>query len=103
MRPAWRLATNSLSARRSRSLLLIAAVAMSAALITAVSCAMASVQAGVRQRVAMTVGAGDLRVQRVGRDVFDAALLKQVEAWPETVALAASTRREAVPVPPPRA
>jgi putative ABC transport system permease protein len=83
MRPAWRLAINSLSTRRSRTLLLISAVALSAALITAVSCAMASVHAGVRERVMMTVGAADLRVQRTGRDVFDAAILRQIEAWPE--------------------
>lgn len=83
MRPAWRIAISSLSARRSRTLLLIGAVALSAALITAVSCAMASVHAGVRKRVSMTVGAADLRVQRIGRDVFDAAALARVESWPE--------------------
>lgn len=83
MRPAWRLAINSLSGRRSRTLLLVAAVALSAALITAVSCAMASVHAGVRKRVMTTVGAADLRVQRRGSDVFDDDLLAQIEAWPE--------------------
>ncbi len=83
MRPAWRLGINSLSARRSRSLLLIASVALSAALITAVSCAMASLHAGVRKRVETTVGAADLRVQRIGRDVFDAAIVGQIEKWPE--------------------
>lgn len=83
MRPAWRLAINSLSGRRSRTLLLVAAVALSAALITAVSCAMASVHAGVRKRVLATVGAADLRVQRTGSDVFDAAILERIEAWPE--------------------
>lgn len=85
MRPAWRLAINSLSARRSRTLLLIAAVALSAALITAVSCAMASVHAGIRQRVMVTVGAADLRVQSIGRDDFDASVLGQIEAWPEVI------------------
>lgn len=83
MRPAWRLAINSLSARRSRSLLLVASVALSAALITAVSCSMASLHTGVRKRVEATVGAADLRVQRVGRDVFDVELVGQIEAWPE--------------------
>lgn len=83
MRPAWRLAINSLSGRRSRTLLLVAAVALSAALITAVSCAMASVHAGVRKRVLATVGAADLRVARTGSDVFDASILARIEAWPE--------------------
>lgn len=87
MRPAWRLAINSLSGRRSRTLLLVAAVALSAALITAVSCAMASVHSGVRTRVLATVGAADLRVARTGSDVFDASILTRIEAWPE-VALA---------------
>ena len=37
MRPAWRLAINSLSGRRSRSLLLVASVALSSALIATVA------------------------------------------------------------------
>jgi len=83
MRPAWRLATSTLSVRRSRTALLIASVALSAGLIAAVACAMASLHAGIRKRVEQTVGAADLRVQRVGKDVFDIALLEQIEKWPE--------------------
>ncbi|MFN7019702.1 MAG: FtsX-like permease family protein [Phycisphaerales bacterium] len=72
-----------MSGRSSRSALLVAAVALSAALITAVSCSMASLHRGVRQRVESTVGAADLRVQRIGKDVFSADLMARVEAWPE--------------------
>ena len=66
MRPAWRLATSSLSARRSRTGLLVAAVALSSALIAAVACAMASMHEGLRQRIESTVGSADVRIQRVG-------------------------------------
>jgi putative ABC transport system permease protein len=84
MRPAWRLAISSLSIRRSRTALLVASVALSAGLIAAVACAMASLHAGIRTKVEQTVGAADLRVQRVGKDVFDLAVLEQIEKWPET-------------------
>ena len=83
MRPAWRLAISSLSIRRSRTALLVASVALSAGLIAAVACAMASLHAGIRTKVEQTVGAADLRVQRVGKDVFDVAVLAQIEKWPE--------------------
>ncbi len=66
MRPAWRLAINSLSARRNRTLLLMAAVALSAALIAAVSCAMASVSSAVHVRMDQTVGKSDLRIKPAG-------------------------------------
>lgn len=85
MRPAWRLAISTLSVRRSRTALLVASVALSAGLIAAVACAMASLHAGIRTKVEQTVGAADLRVQRVGKDVFDLAVLEQIERWPETV------------------
>ncbi len=84
MRPAWRLAISSLSIRRSRTALLVASVALSAGLIAAVACAMASLHAGIRTKVEQTVGAADLRVQRVGKDVFDISVLEQIEKWPET-------------------
>lgn len=85
MRPAWRLCISSLSVRRSRTALLISTVALSSMLIAAVACAMASVHNGVRDRVEATVGAADLRLARVGKDHFDAAILEQIRTWPETV------------------
>lgn len=83
MRPAWRLGISSLSARRSRTALLVATVALSCGLIAAVACAMASMHKGIRQRVNDTVGAADLRVQRIGKDLVDQSVLTQIEAWPE--------------------
>lgn len=101
MPPAWRLATNSLSGRRSRTALLIAAVALSAALIVAVSCALASVNLALAQRVRATVGAADLRIRHVGGASFDAAAVDQAAAWPE-VAAAVGRAQEAVALRNPR-
>ena len=95
MRPAWRLAINSLSARPSRSALLIAAVALSAGLIAAVACAIASLNLGVEQRVRATIGAADMRVAHVGNAPFDASVLDAVRAWPE-VQLAVGRARESL-------
>src|SRR4051812_11397454 len=83
MRPAWRLGINSLSGRRSRSLLLVCSVALSAALIATVACAMASMHAGLKKRVDSTVGAADLRISRTGKDPLDSGVLEKVRAWPE--------------------
>jgi len=95
MRAAWRLATSSLSGRRSRTALLIATVALCSALIAAVACALSSVHAGVESRVAGTVGAADLRVEHVGRRSFSPDYLAKIDAWPE-VELAVGRARAAV-------
>lgn len=60
MRPVWRLAISRLSARPSRTALIVLAVALSAALITVVSSAMASLNGAVRARLNATVGAADI-------------------------------------------
>lgn len=84
MRPAWRLAINSLSARPSRSALLVMSVLLSAALIAAVSCSMASVHASLRARVESTVGKSDLRVVKLGKDLFPLDTTDTIRAWPES-------------------
>lgn len=84
MRPAWRLAINTLSARRSRTALLVAAVALSAALIVTVSCALASAQAAIQRQMGATVGTADLRVApATNTDTIAGAVLQAVRAWPE--------------------
>lgn len=83
MRPAWRLGINSLSERRSRTALLIATVALSALLIAAVNTAIHSLHQGIKDRVDSTVGAADLRLQHVGKKVFDASVVEKIETWPE--------------------
>lgn len=85
MRPEWRLAISSAFARPSRTLLLVGAVVLSAALIAAVSCAMASITKAVGVQVDQTVGRGDVRVGPAGRNgVVPASTLELVRAWPET-------------------
>lgn len=83
MRPAWRLAINNLSERRSRTALLSATVALAAALIAAVSCAMASINLAIEMRLDATVGAADLRIRHVGGSSFSSEIVDQVRAWPE--------------------
>lgn len=82
MRPAWRLAINSLSERRSRTALLVITVALCAALIAAVACAMASLRKGIQARVEQTVGVADLNIAHIGRQDLDVALAAQAESWP---------------------
>ena len=78
MRPAWRLAINSLSERRSRTALLVITVGLSASLIVTVACAMASMQKGIEERVLATVGASDLRLEHIGRRDFGTEALQQI-------------------------
>lgn len=85
MRPAWRLATSSLSARPSRTLLLIAAVVLSAAMIAAVSCAMTSITSAVGVQLDQTVGSAELRLKSAGRGgLLPASLLTTIRDWPQT-------------------
>lgn len=84
MRPAWRLSINNLSARPSRTFLLVATVLLSSGLIAAVSCSMASLHQGLKARVEATVGRSDMRIDKAGKDLFPQDLLRAVEAWPET-------------------
>lgn len=88
MRPALRLATSSVFGRRSRTVLLIAVVALSAALIAAVTTAMTSVQGSLSKRLTMVVGTADARVHplQAGKP-FDAAIADPVRAWPEVEAV----------------
>jgi len=82
MRAAWRIAISSLSGRRSRTLLLMAAVALSAGLIVAVACAMASLNLAVGDRIKAVVGSADVRLRHVNHVSFDAAVAEQARKWP---------------------
>lgn len=82
MRAAWRLATSNLSARRGRTALLCACVALCAALVVAIGCAIASINLGLEQRITETVGAGTLRITHPGRSHFDASIIAKAEKWP---------------------
>ncbi|HZW09286.1 MAG TPA: FtsX-like permease family protein [Phycisphaerales bacterium] len=96
MRSVWRLATSRLSARPSRTALVIAAVALSAALITVVSSAMASLNAAIRARLNATVGAADVVLKPASStDPLPPGALARVESWPG-VAVASPARTEAI-------
>lgn len=82
MQAAWRLATSNLSARRTRTALLCACVALCAMLVCMIACAIASINAGLEQRISETVGAGDIRITRPGSAPFDDGIIKTVEGWP---------------------
>ncbi|MCW5764407.1 MAG: ABC transporter permease [Phycisphaeraceae bacterium] len=87
--------------RRSRTLLLCASVALCAALISAIACAMASLTRAIEQRVADTVGAADLRLTHVGSTPFDERWARTASAWPE-VELAVGRLRETITLKNPR-
>ena len=81
MPPAWRLAINNLFGRLSRTVMLVIAVAMCAGLISAVACAMMSLNLAVDQRIKATVGSADLRIRHVGNSTFERSILDTVRVW----------------------
>ncbi len=84
MRPGLRLATSNVFGRRSRTLLLVAVVAMSAALISAVSTGMASIEGALRKRMMSLVGSADARIRPIASGTyFDTDLAARARAWPE--------------------
>lgn len=84
MRPAWRLAISSLSARKLRSGLLACSVALSAALIAAIACAMASVNKSLLTRFEETTGKADaLLVHAVSNETFPEAAFEAVRRLPD--------------------
>lgn len=90
MRPALRLATSNIFGRRGRTLLLIAVVTLSAALISAVITAMGSVEGALRKRMTMMVGTADARIRHiVSGETVDAGLAGTVASWPEVEAAVA--------------
>jgi putative ABC transport system permease protein len=84
MKAPWRLAISSLWQRRSRSVLLLLVVALSAGLVCAVSTAMASVTESLRSRMLSTVGGSDLQVISPGSSKkLDGGLVERIQRWPE--------------------
>ncbi|MCG3125010.1 MAG: hypothetical protein GIKADHBN_03521 [Phycisphaerales bacterium] len=89
MRPAWRLAISTASRRRNRTALMVATVALSAALIAAVACAMASLDRAIEANVVATVGRADLKLAAESPNrPLPATLLNAVRSWPEVAAAA---------------
>lgn len=84
MRAVSRLAIRNLSARPWRSALLVAAVALSAALIAAVACAIASTNRALEVQMGQQVGLADVRLtaSETGVD-FPIEYAERVAQWPE--------------------
>ncbi|MBS0188768.1 MAG: ABC transporter permease [Planctomycetes bacterium] len=96
MRAPWRLAISSLSQRRSRSILLLLVVALSAALVCAVATAMASVTESVRARMVGAVGSADLQIVSPGGSKrLDGGLIRSIERWPEVQSVSGRLRAAA--------
>ncbi len=84
MLAAWRLAISGLSARRSRSALLVGAVTLSAALIAAVACAIASANGAIKTQLEGQIGSAELRIRPTNAGAaFPISITERVEAWPE--------------------
>ncbi|MCA9311998.1 MAG: ABC transporter permease [Phycisphaerales bacterium] len=92
MRAVLLLSINALAGRRSRTALLALAVALSAALVAAVACALTSVNGAMAFRVTAALGRADLRISQVGEHRFDASILEVVERQPEVEVAAARLR-----------
>lgn len=82
MRALWPFARRSLLGRRGRTALLVAAVALAASLVVAVTSGMRTAQASLDAAVARAMGATDARVVHRYAQPFDAALLEEIRAWP---------------------
>ncbi len=82
MRALWPFARRSLLGRRGRTALLVAAVALAASLVVAVTSGMRTAQASLDAAVARAMGATDARVVHRYAQPFDAALLDEVRGWP---------------------
>lgn len=81
MRAASRLARSICSARPSRITLLSLAVAGSVILVTAIACAMASINAAFVEQLNTQVGTAEIRVQARSGETMDASVLDEVRSW----------------------
>lgn len=79
MRAVYLLSISALSGRRTRTVLLVSAVALATALVGAVSCAMSSLSAGMAERVMSSLGAADIRISHIGEQRFDDSVLGAAE------------------------
>jgi putative ABC transport system permease protein len=92
MRSLWRLGISSVFQRRSRAMLLIAVVALSATLIAAVGVATGTLRSAIRERVEGMLGQADVRIRATGTGgSFDDGLLGEVRTWPEVARAAGSS------------
>ena len=82
MRASWCIARHTLGGRKGRTLLLIAAVMMGAALTASLSSGMRSLQASIEYRITKRIGNTDARVVHRYSGTFDGDLVDEVKTWP---------------------
>lgn len=81
MRAPSRLARSICSARRSRILLLAGAVALSVVLVSAIACAMASLNAAFKAQIDTQIGTAEVRLLPTNGETFSNTLLEEVRQW----------------------
>ncbi len=81
MRAVSRLAISSLFERRSRTVLLLAVVALAATLVSAVGVAMGTLRNAVKLRVDAMVGAADVRIRAKNAGMLGDEVLSQARNW----------------------
>ncbi len=97
MRLAWRLARQAWLGRGRRFALISLASALATTLVVAVSCAQASLIAGMRLRAESTLGRSDLRVKELAGGAFPESVAMEVASRPE-VELAVPRAKGVIPV-----
>ena len=75
MLPSLRLALNTLTGKRGRTILLIGAVTIAASLVVAVGCTVSSVQGMMEQSLTRFLGKADARIIHSGRGRFDQSIV----------------------------
>lgn len=80
---SWQLAHSTLAGRPVRTFLMIGAVGISAALVVAVSCTIASSAATMQESVRKMLGSTDARIIHPGNGSVSAELIDVVRKWPE--------------------
>ncbi len=82
MLASWRFARNTLSGRRGRSALLIAATAIACSLVVAVSCCTGSAQGAMDHVLKTILGPSDVRIIHQFQGRFEDSLLDEARTWP---------------------
>ena len=81
MRAPLRLALSICSARRSRFILLSAAVALSVVLITAIACSMSSINHAFEAQINAQVGTAEIRIRPTSGDTMPEGILRTISTW----------------------
>ncbi len=81
MRASWRFAHRNLVARRSRTILLVLAVALATALVAAATAALSTLQSSFDASIARSIGEADARIVHRYGEPFERSWLERARAW----------------------